>query len=458
MKESSLLLVYLILAGLELAMNLWLGFLNYRRLKRHAGMVPETLKGAVSPEEAAKSASYSLARMRFALLEGSLGDLLLMVLAAAGFFGFFDLVTGIWTSKLGGTAYVHAALFLFLLAGAQEMLSMPFSLYSSFNLEKRYGFNTMNLRTWFLDELKELLIALLLGLPLLALFCWFMEAAGKLWWLWAAAVFSALDLLVSVLYPLLIAPLFNKFSPLPDGSLKSRIEKMASLLKFKMNGIYVMDGSKRSKHSNAYFTGLGGAKRVVLYDTLVNSMSGDEILAVLGHEIGHEKRKHIIKMTCASVALSFAGFYALSLLAAWPELYAAFGFVKDGAPALSVEALLLIFSLLSGPVSFFFTPLFSIWSRKHEYEADRFAVGAVNRLAAECPAEDGGSGEAASHAGSAGAGTAGRPLSPGAAALSSALIKLGKENASNLWPHPVYSFWYNSHPTLVERLDAVSSV
>ncbi len=443
MNSAAILLVYLCLAGLDLLWNLFLGLLNCRNLKRHGSEVPAAFAAAVSPAEADKSAQYSLARMHFSLVEETLSDLLFMALAASGLFGVFDAITGNWAAALGAGAYWHSAFFIFALLFAQEILSVPFSLYSSFKLEKRFGFNTMTARTWFLDELKGLLLSLALGLPLLALFSWFMGAAGRFWWLWAAAVFSAIDLLVSLLYPLVIAPLFNKFNPLQAGSLRSRIEKMAALLDFRMSGIYVMDGSKRSKHSNAYFTGLGRVKRVVLYDTLVNSMNENEVLAVLGHEIGHEKMKHIIKMMCASIALSFLGFYVVSLLADWPELYSAFGFIKDGAPVMSIEALLLIFSLVSGPATFFFTPLGSFWSRKHEYEADRFAVEAVNRL-------DPGTASAPE----------GTPAtqSAGSVALSSALIKLGKENASNLWPHPLYSFWYYSHPTLVERLNAIAKL
>jgi STE24 endopeptidase len=184
-----------------------------------------------------------------------------------------------------------------------------------------------------------------------------------------------------------------------------------------------MDGSKRSKHSNAYFTGLGRAKRIVLYDTLVSSMGEDEVLAVLAHEMGHEKKKHVLKMTAVSVAFSFLGFWILSLLMGWGGLYAAFGFA---AP--SKHAILLILGIVSGPATFFLTPAFSLWSRKHEYEADSFSAEALSSMTS----------------------------SDGAAALSSALVRLNRENASNLWPHPLYSFWYYSHPTLVERLAAIA--
>jgi STE24 endopeptidase len=429
-RSSTILAIYIGIAALDFFWGLFLSALNYRSAARGGKAVPPELEGSVSPEEAAKSSAYSQANMRFSFVEEPLSTVLTVSLAAAGVFGLLDRALEPAAAALGGSAFVHGALFFLVLALASGLLSAPFSLYSTFVLEKRYGFNTTTLKTWLLDGLKSAAVSAVLGLPLLWLLFAFMDAAGGLWWLWAAVIFSVLDLLISLLYPLVIAPLFNKFTPLPAGSLRDRIESMARGLDFRMSGIYVMDSSKRSRHSNAYFTGLGRVKRVVLYDTLVSSMGEEEILAVLGHEIGHEKRKHIVKMTAVSIAFSFLGFYALSLLAAWPELYAAFGFVAPGgAPAPTKEALLLIFGLISGPATFFLTPLMSLWSRRHEYEADRFAVKAVDA-----------------------AGSSGRE------ALSSALTRLNRENASNLWPHPLYSFWYYSHPTLVERLRAIKSV
>jgi STE24 endopeptidase len=428
-KTSTILAIYIVIAAIDFFWGLFLSALNYRSAKRGGSAVPSELAGSVASEEAAKSSAYTLAKMRFSFVQEPLSTVMTVALAAAGVFGLLDGALVPAAAALGGSAFVRGALFFLVIALASGLLSMPFSLYSTFVLEKKYGFNTTTLKTWLLDGLKSAAVSAVIGLPLLWLLFAFMDAAGGLWWLWAAVIFSAIDLLISLLYPLVIAPLFNKFTPLPAGSLSDRIRAMAEALDFKMSGIYVMDGSKRSKHSNAYFTGLGRVKRVVLYDTLVSSMGEEEILAVLGHEIGHEKRKHILKMTVVSIAFSFVAFYALSLLAAWPQLYAAFGFVSGGASAPSKEAILLIFGLISGPATFFLTPLMSLWSRKHEYEADRFAVKAVDA-----------------------AGFSGQE------AMSSALTRLNRENASNLWPHPLYSFWYYSHPTLVERLRAIKSV
>jgi STE24 endopeptidase len=349
--------------------------------------------------------------MRLSFVASPVTTVLIVAAAAAGLFGLLDS----WIGGLIAAPFWRGAAFLGIVLLAQSVLSAPFSLYSTFALEKRYGFNTTKFGTWALDTLKSALLSIVLGLPLLYLLFVFIDGAGSLWWLWAAAGFSCINLVLSLIYPLVIAPLFNKFTPLTEGSLATKIAELAKRLDFQVSGIFVMDGSKRSKHSNAYFTGLGRVKRIVLFDTLISSMNEDEILAVLAHEIGHEKKKHVLKRTIVSIALSFLSFRILALLMSWSELYAAFGFA-----AASKQALLLILGLVSGPATFFITPAFSAWSRRHEYEADAFAASAA-----------------------------------GSAALSSALIRLNRENASNLWPHSLYSFWYYSHPTLRERLKAI---
>jgi STE24 endopeptidase len=404
-------LCYIALAVVDLAWGLFLTGLNYRSVARHSGDVPKELGAGVSAEEAAKSAEYSKARMRLSFVEGPVMAVIVLAAAAAGLFG---LLGGV-VDTLAVGAYWRGVVFLGVLILAQTLLATPFSIFSTFSLERRFGFNTTRVRTWLLDALKGAALSAALGLPLLYLLYAFIDGAGDLWWLIAAAVFSVIQLVLSILFPLVIAPMFNKFTPLPEGSLSTRIAELAGRLEFRVGGIFVMDGSKRSKHSNAYFTGLGRVKRIVLYDTLVSQMSEDEVLAVLAHEIGHEKKRHVLKMTAVSIALSFVAFWVLDLMMGWKALYAAFGFAGQ-----SKHALLLILSLVSGPATFFLTPAFSAWSRKHEYAADAFAADAA-----------------------------------GAAALGAALIRLNRENASNLWPHPLYSFWNYSHPTLVERLAAI---
>lgn len=414
MSATTLLRIYLALAALDLAWALFLTCLNYLHVERHGGELPEILRGSLSPEEVAKASDYSKARMRLSLVSATVTTLIALAAVAAGFFGGLDrLLAGL----LPGV-FLQGAVFLGLVLALSSLLDLPFSLYSTFVLERRFGFNTTTFRTWLLDGLKGLALGLALGLPLLRLLYAFIDGAGGLWWLWAAVAFSAISLGLSILYPLFVAPLFNKFSPLPEGSLADSIRNLATRLGFRMGGIYVMDGSRRSRHSNAYFTGFGRAKRIVLFDTLIETMTEEEVLAVLAHEIGHEKKRHVLKTTAASIALSFAAFYLMSLMQDWPALHAAFGFVREGRAAPTKHSLLLILGLVSGPASFFLTPLFSAWSRRHEYEADRFSVDALGN--------------------------------PGP--LSSALLRLNRENASNLAPHPLYSAWYYSHPTLRERL------
>ncbi len=414
MEAASILRVYIAFAAADLVWGLFLTFLNYRNARRNADSVPEAFRESVTPEEHRKAAAYSLARMRLGFVSSPVMTLLTLAAVVAGFFGLVDA----WLGGFVHREYLRGAAFLGAVGLLASLVSLPFSLYSTFVLEKRFGFNTTTLKTWAADALKGLALSIVIGLPLALLLFLFMDATGRLWWLWAFAALSLVNLGISIAYPLLIAPLFNKFSPLPEGSLAERIRELAGRLDFRMSGIFVMDGSKRSKHSNAYFTGLGRTKRVVLFDTLVAQMSEEEILAVLAHEIGHEKKRHVLKGMLLSLVLSFVGFWILSLLRYWAPLYPAFGFA--GA---SKEALVFILMLASGPLTFFLAPAFSAWSRRHEYAADRFAAEAA-----------------------------------GPEAMGSALLKLNRENASNLTPHPWYSFWYYSHPTLSERLAALASV
>jgi len=412
MTPSAILACFVALALLDLGWGSFLTALNYRRVAHRAGEVPESLAGSLSSADASKAAAYSLARMRLSFVDEPIGTAAILAATVLGLFGLLDdlVASAIGSAYWRGAAFLGAALLV------QAVLSVPFSLYSTFSLERRFGFNTTKLGTWILDGLKNALVSAAIGLPLLYLLYLFMDGTGSLWWVLAAAAYSAVSVVMTILYPLVIAPLFNKFSPLPDGGLSTRITELARSLGFRVNGVFVMDGSKRSRHSNAYFTGLGKSKRIVLYDTLIAQSSEDEVLAVLAHEIGHEKRHHVLKMTAVSVAMSFVAFYVLDLMMGWEALYAAFGFARE-----SRHAILLILGLVSGPATFFLVPAFSAWSRRYEYEADRYAARAV-----------------------------------GPQAISSALVRLNRENASNLWPHPLYSAWYYGHPALVERLAAIA--
>lgn len=411
MSPSSILNAFIVLSLAEFGWSSVLLALNYRDAYLGRSRVPMEFAGWLSAAEAAKAADYSRAKMRFSFVRSAVSTFAVLIAAASGLFGALD-------ARLSGmiaSAYWLGAAFLGILVLAQALLSAPFSLYLSFRVEKRFGFNTMTARTWILDALKALFLNAALGLPLLLLLYAFMDWTGGLWWLWAAIVFSAIDIAISLLYPLLVAPLFNRFKPLEEGSLRLKIDALAERLSFKKGGVFVMDGSKRSRHSNAYFTGMGRMKRIVLYDTLLETMSEEEVLAVLAHEIGHEKKLHVLKLTGIAVAAAFLGFFILGLCSLWADLYAAFGFRGP-----SRHALILVLSLASGPAGFFLSPLLASMSRRHEYQADAYAAAAT---------------------------------SP--AALGSALLKLNKENASNLWPNRLYSAWHSSHPELRDRLAAI---
>jgi STE24 endopeptidase len=285
-------------------------------------------------------------------------------------------------------------------------------------LEERFGFNTTTTPTWILDRLKGLLLAGLLGYPLLALVLKLIEWTGAKWWIWAAAVVIAFQLLMLLIVPAIIMPLFNKFTPLPEGALRERLFALAQRTSFPTRSIEVMDGSKRSRHSNAFFTGFGRFRKIVLFDTLIAQLGEPELESVLAHEIGHYKKRHVLKLLGVSIAGVLVAFAAIAWLAHQQWFYGAFGFDHQGSSAAaSVVPAMLLFALLAGTIGFWVSPLIHIWSRHFEYEADAFA-GAIM-------------GEAHS--------------------LIQALRKLSEKNLSNLTPHPLYSGFYYSHPTLLER-------
>jgi STE24 endopeptidase len=298
------------------------------------------------------------------------------------------------------------------------LASLPFGLYRTFVVEVRFGFNRTTFRLWLADRSKGLLLAAALGIPLLYGVHAFMARTGRLWWVWLFGFLTAVQVAMLWLYPALIAPLFNKFSPLPEGELRARLDGLARDAGFRNRGLFVMDASKRSGHSNAYFTGLF-RPRIVLFDTLVEKMTVDEAAAVLAHEIGHFKAHHVHRGLLLGLAGTLAGLWVVSLLIGWPPLFQAFGFAGP-----SFHAALALFSLGGGAFTFFLAPVASWLSRRHEYQADRFSV----RLA-RAPE-----------------------------ALKAALVKLSGENLGNLHPHPWYSRWHYSHPTLLERLAAIDAV
>jgi STE24 endopeptidase len=407
-----------VVAGLILAKwaaVLWLDRLNQRNVLAHAGAVPEAFKAVVDEATYGKSVQYTLAKGRLDQVETSYD---LMVLLLVLFSGVLPWAFGAFVGWFGDSAWANAA-FLFALGVALSLPGLPLAWYAQFRLEERFGFNTTTQKLWWMDRLKGLVLGIVLGWPLLVLVLKLVEWMGQWWWLWAWAALLGFQLLIVVLAPVLILPLFNKFTPLPDGSLRDRLLRLADQTQFRARSIQVMDGSKRSRHSNAFFTGFGGFRKIVLFDTLIQQLAEPELAAVLAHEIGHFKKKHIPKTLAASALGSLAAFYLISLLAKQEWFYRSFGFEPG-----SIVPALLLFGLLSGVVTFWFSPLAHWWSRRYEYQADSFAAEVMKE--------------------------------PGS--LIGALRKLNEKNLSNLTPHPLYSGFYYSHPTLLERERALRHI
>ncbi len=394
--------------------QIWLERLNLKHVRAHAGAVPEGFRGVIDEPTYRKSVEYTLAKGKFDLLDTTYSTVILLVFL---FSGVLPWAFRYFTHCLGNSAW-GMAVFLFTMAFALSLPGLPLAWYDQFKLEERFGFNACTQKTWWLDRLKGLLLGLVLGYPLLVLILKFVDWTGQLWWLWAWAALLAFQMIMAVLAPVLIMPLFNKFTALPEGTLRDRLLKLAEKTRFRTRSIQVMDGSKRSRHSNAFFTGFGRFRKIVLFDTLIQQLAEPELEAVLAHEIGHSKEKHIPKMLIMSALASLLGFYCLSLLANQEWFYRAFDFAPGNiAPAL------LLFGLLSGLVTFWLSPLAHWWSRRYEYQADAFAATVMNE-----------------------------PRS-----LIGALRKLNEKNLSNLTPHPLYSGFYYSHPTLLEREQALAS-
>jgi STE24 endopeptidase len=390
-----------------------LNTLNEKSVREHAGAVPEAFKEAIDAETYAKSGQYTLAKSRLGRIEETYGT---VVLAAVLFSGMLPWGFGVFTRCFGGSVWVTSA-FLMATGIALSLTGLPFDWWGQFRLEERFGFNTTTAGIWWADRAKGLVLAVALGWPLLALILKLAEWTGGRWWLWAWGCVMVFQVVMLVLAPVLIMPLFNKFTPLAAGSLRERLLALGQQTGFAAAQIQVMDGSKRSRHSNAFFTGFGRWRKIVLFDTLIQQLGEAELEAVLAHEIGHYKKKHILKMLAWSALTTLAGFYLVAALAGQQWFYRAFGFAPGNlGPAL------LLFGLLAGTVTFWFSPMAHWWSRRHEYEADAYA--------AETMKESG--------------------------SLIGALRKLNEKNLANLTPHPCYSGFYYSHPTLLERERALA--
>jgi STE24 endopeptidase len=419
----ALTLVFALTLLLGLALKFWLATRQARHVAQHRAAVPASFAATLSLAAHQKAADYTVAKVRFGLLETAVGAAILLGWTLLG--GLDALNQGL-LQVLGGGMWQQLALIAgFVLIGG--LIELPLTLYQTFVIEQRFGFNKMTLKLWLGDLVKSTLLGAAIGLPIVALILWLMGAAGGLWWLWAWGVWMGFNLLLLLIYPTFIAPLFNKFQPLEDESLKARVTALMQRCGFSAKGLYVMDGSRRSAHANAYFTGFGAAKRVVFFDTLLAKLSPGEVDAVLAHELGHFKHKHILKRIVMMFAISLAGFALLGWLAQQAWFYTGLGVTPSLqllVPALGAQqampndALALLLFMLVIPVfSFFITPLLSRSSRQHEFEADAYA-------AQQADGQD----------------------------LSSALLKLYEDNASTLTPDPLYVAFYYSHPPASQRL------
>ncbi len=412
-------LVFTLLFSVALVLGLltkfYLASRQIRHVARHRDLVPAAFASTISLASHQKAADYTITKARFGLLELSFGTAVLLGWTLLG--GIAALNQALVSSGLAAYGSLVPQLALLAAFGLiSGLLDLPFTLYSTFRIEERFGFNKMTLKLWLTDLVKSTLVGIVIGLPIVALILWLMGSAGKLWWLWAWCAWMGFNLAVLVLYPTLIAPLFNKFKPLDDDVLKARVTALMQRCGFAAKGLFVMDGSKRSAHANAYFTGFGAAKRVVFYDTLLKQLEPGEVDAVLAHELGHFKHKHIIKRIILMFAISLAGFALLGWLSSQIWFYTGLG-IRPNMNSSNDALALLLFMLIVPLFSFFVTPVFAQFSRKHEFEADAYAVSQTD-------GKD----------------------------LQSALLKLYKDNASTLTPDPVFVKFYYSHPPASERL------
>jgi STE24 endopeptidase len=414
------LLIFLIFFMLHFLIERALALINSRFVYAHRETVPPAVKDTISMETYARSIQYALTRARFGHVTSVYGAGLKLFFLFSGILLMLDeWLRPLPFGELGRGVALIMAFFII-----RNILDLPFDLYSTFRIESRFGFNKTTVKTFWMDQVKGFILSMLIGIPFQYAILLFIVKGGSYWWLWASVFVITFQIVMMIAYPILIAPLFNKFTPLQDGELKNRLVELAQRCQFAARGIFVVDGSKRSTHSNAYFTGIGNSRRIVLFDTLIEQMNIDELAAVLAHEIGHYKRKHILQRLALTIVMTPVAFYILGLLVNWKPMYEAFSmgslFAPSVPPERHVAIGVLLFSMIAGDFTFWVGPFFSFLSRKHEYEADAYAAQQTS-----------------------------------AAPMASALMKLSEKNLSTLLPHPAYSAYHYSHPTLLERLGAL---
>ena len=413
--------VFILALSASLGVRLWLARRQIAFVGAHRDEVPQAFAARIGINAHRKAADYTVAKQRLAMLHTLADAVLLLAMTLGG--GLAAIIS--WTETIA-IGPIWRDVLMFAVAGVvYGLVSLPFSWWHTFRIEERFGFNRMTLALWLTDLAKGLAVAVVLGLPLLILILWLMRAAGTLWWLWAWGAWMVFQVLILVLYPTLIAPLFNKFTPMGESPARQRIEALLARCGFKTAGLFVMDGSKRSGHGNAYFTGFGKAKRIVFFDTLLARLAPEEIEAVLAHELGHYKLKHVAKRIAWSAALSLAILALLAFLAREPWFYAGLGIPEAMLPvAFARPGIALELFLLALPVfTFMLEPLSSLYSRRHEFEADAFATRHAS-----------------------------------AVALTLALVKLYEDNAATLTPDPLHSAFYDSHPPAAVRIAHIEAL
>ncbi len=402
--------IFLTALAVSVGIQLWLARRQIRYVLAHRAGVPPHFADRVTLGAHQKAADYTVARTRLSVIDLLLDAAVLLALTLGGGLA----LIARWIAGTGWPQLAQDVTLIVAVGLLAGVLSLPLAWYRTFVIEERFGFNRATLALWIGDLLKGMLIAAALGIPLVALILWLMARAGQLWWLYAWIAWVAFQVLVLALYPTVIAPVFNKFAPLADGSVKERVERLLARCGFRAKGLYVMDGSKRSAHGNAYFTGFGAARRIVFFDTLLARLAPDEIEAVLAHELGHFKLKHVIKRTAWFAATSLALLALLGWLVSEPWFYAGLG-VPGPAPRYGVA--LVLFMLALPAFTFVAAPLAAMYSRRHEFEADQYAARNAS-----------------------------------ASALVAALVKLYGDNATTLTPDPLHSAFYDSHPPAPARI------
>ena len=405
-------LAFAVLLTASVLLKLWLSSRQIRHVAAHRHAVPDAFASQISLEEHQKAASYTIAQGQFGLLEVAWGT---AVLLGWTLLGGLSMLNG-WIASLVPPGLGQQVVLVVVFGAIGGVLDLPWAAWRTFVLEQRFGFNRTSVALWLQDLVKSTVVGALIGIPLVALVLWLMGAAGTLWWLWTWGVWMGFNLLMLLVYPTWIAPLFNKFQPLEDAELKERVTALMQRCGFTSKGFYVMDGSRRSAHANAYFTGFGNSKRVVFYDTLLAQLSPAEVDAVLAHELGHFKHKHITQRIVSLFAMSLAALALLGWLSQQVWFYTGLG-VQPNLTGSNDALALLLFMMAMPVLTSFISPLFSQISRKHEFEADAFA-------AANASGQD----------------------------LANALLKLYKDNASTLTPDPMYVKFYYSHPPASERI------